>query len=63
MVQAIEHHYPLSLKWEKKMHVQVNEFGIKKMKTKWGTYSRRSKDFLNLSLPRNRRVSGIYRCT
>jgi len=24
-------------KWEKKMNVQVNEFGIKKMKTRWGT--------------------------
>lgn len=24
-------------KWEKKMNVSVNEFGIKKMKTKWGT--------------------------
>jgi len=25
------------LKWEKEMKVKVNEFGIKKMKTKWGT--------------------------
>jgi predicted metal-dependent hydrolase len=24
-------------KWEQKMNVSVNEFGIKKMKTKWGT--------------------------
>jgi len=24
-------------KWERKINVQVNEFGVKKMKTKWGT--------------------------
>jgi predicted metal-dependent hydrolase len=28
---------PIISKWEKKMDVTVNEFAIKKMKTKWGT--------------------------
>ncbi len=28
---------PLVKKWEKKMQVRVNEIGVKKMKTKWGT--------------------------
>jgi predicted metal-dependent hydrolase len=38
-------------KWEKKMHVKVNEFGIKKMKTKWGTCNREAKRiWLNLEL-------------
>lgn len=38
-------------KWEKKMNVQVNEFGIKKMKTKWGTCTREAKRiWLNLEL-------------
>ena len=38
-------------KWEKKMKVQVNEFGIKKMKTKWGTCNREAKRiWLNLEL-------------
>ena len=38
-------------KWEKKMNVTVNEFGIKKMKTKWGTCSREAKRiWLNLEL-------------
>ena len=38
-------------KWEKKMHVRVNEFGIKKMKTKWGTCNRAAKRiWLNLEL-------------
>jgi len=38
-------------KWEKKMNVQVNEFGIKKMKTKWGTCNRQAKRiWLNLEL-------------
>ena len=38
-------------KWEKKMNVQVNEFGIKKMKTKWGTCNRKAKRiWLNLEL-------------
>ena len=38
-------------KWEKKMNVQVKEFGIKKMKTKWGTCNRQAKRiWLNLEL-------------
>lgn len=38
-------------KWEKKINVQVNEFGIKKMKTKWGTCNREAKRiWLNLEL-------------
>ena len=38
-------------KWEKKMNVQVNEFGIKKMKTRWGTCNPRAKRiWLNLEL-------------
>ena len=41
----------LIAKWEKKMNVKVNEFGIKKMKTKWGTCSREAKRlWLNLEL-------------
>ena len=38
-------------KWEKKLGVKVNEFGIKKMKTKWGTCNREAKRiWLNLEL-------------
>ncbi|MBC8420253.1 MAG: M48 family metallopeptidase [Desulfobacterales bacterium] len=38
-------------KWEKKINVQVNEFGIKKMKTKWGTCNIKAKRiWLNLEL-------------
>ena len=38
-------------KWEKKMKIRVNEFGIKKMKTKWGTCNREAKRlWLNLEL-------------
>lgn len=38
-------------KWEKKMNVKVNEFGIKKMKTRWGTCNPRAKRiWLNLEL-------------
>ncbi len=38
-------------KWEKKMDVLVNEFGVKKMKTKWGTCNRKAKRiWLNLEL-------------
>ena len=38
-------------KWEKKIHVRVNEFGIKKMRTKWGTCNREAKRiWLNLEL-------------
>lgn len=38
-------------KWEKKINVQVNEFGIKKMRTKWGTCNSEAKRiWLNLEL-------------
>jgi predicted metal-dependent hydrolase len=38
-------------KWEEKMQVKVSEFGIKKMKTKWGTCSREAKRiWINLEL-------------
>jgi predicted metal-dependent hydrolase len=38
-------------KWEKKLNVKVNEFGIKKMKTRWGTCNREAKRiWLNLEL-------------
>jgi Predicted metal-dependent hydrolase len=38
-------------KWEKKLNVKVNEFGIKKMKTKWGTCNRQAKRiWVNLEL-------------
>ncbi|MEF9425774.1 MAG: M48 family metallopeptidase [Candidatus Mariimomonas ferrooxydans] len=38
-------------KWGKKMGVRVNDFGIKKMKTRWGTCNRRAKRiWLNLEL-------------
>ena len=38
-------------KWEKKLKVRVNEFGIKKMKTKWGSCNREAKRiWLNLEL-------------
>ncbi|MBI4698407.1 MAG: M48 family metallopeptidase [Nitrospirae bacterium] len=38
-------------KWEKKIKVRVNSFGIKKMKTKWGTCNREAKRiWLNLEL-------------
>jgi len=38
-------------KWEKKMNVQVNEFGIKRMRTRWGTCNRQAKRiWLNLEL-------------
>lgn len=38
-------------KWEEIMNVQVSEFGIKKMKTKWGTCNREAKRiWINLEL-------------
>lgn len=38
-------------KWEEIMNVKVNEFGIKKMKTKWGTCNREAKRiWINLEL-------------
>lgn len=42
---------PLIVKWEKRMDVKVNELGIKKMKTKWGTCKREAnRIWLNLDL-------------
>lgn len=42
---------PLIAKWEKRMKVEVGAFGIKKMKTKWGTCKREHKRiWLNLEL-------------
>jgi predicted metal-dependent hydrolase len=42
---------PYIAKWEKVMRVTVNDFGIKKMKTKWGTCNIRAKRiWLNLKL-------------
>lgn len=42
---------PVIEKWEKIMGVSLNEFGIKKMKTKWGTCNREAKRiWLNLEL-------------
>lgn len=41
----------LIAKWEKRIHVQVNEFGVKRMKTRWGTCNRDAKRiWLNLEL-------------
>jgi len=38
-------------KWEKKLNVRVDDFGIKKMKTKWGSCNREAKRiWLNLEL-------------
>lgn len=38
-------------KWESRMNVKVTEFGVKKMKTRWGTCNTRSKKiWLNLYL-------------
>lgn len=38
-------------KWEKKLNVKVNEFGIRKMKTRWGSCNREAKRiWLNLEL-------------
>ena len=42
---------PVIEKWEKTMGVSINEFAIKKMKTKWGTCNREAKRiWLNLEL-------------
>lgn len=43
----------LIAKWEKKIGVQSNEYGIKRMKTKWGTCNTEAKRiWLNLELAR-----------
>ena len=37
--------------WEKKLNVQVNEFGVKKMKTRWGSCNiKKKRIWLNLEL-------------
>lgn len=42
---------PLIVKWEKKMKVKVREYGIKQMKTKWGTCNIEAKRiWVNLEL-------------
>ncbi len=42
---------PVIEKWEKAMGVSINEFAIKKMKTRWGTCNREAKRiWLNLEL-------------
>lgn len=42
---------PIIAKWERQIHVKVEEFGIKKMKTKWGTCNPLDKRiWLNLEL-------------
>ena len=42
---------PLISKWEYRLGVGVNEFGIKRMKTRWGTCNTRSKKiWINLEL-------------
>jgi len=46
-----EHIPTLVAKWEKKMKVKVNEYGIKQMKTKWGTCNIETKRiWVNLEL-------------
>ena len=48
-------------KWEKKMRVKVAEFGIKKMKTKWGTCNIGAKRiWLNLELAKKPRYCLEY---
>lgn len=42
---------PIIAEWEKTMKVKVNEFGLKKMRTRWGTCNRDAKRiWLNLEL-------------
>ncbi|MGN8224772.1 M48 family metallopeptidase [Gracilimonas sp. BCB1] len=42
-------------KWEPRMNVKVNEFGVKKMKTRWGTCNIRDhRIWLNLELAKKR---------
>lgn len=45
----------LIAKWEPEMGVKVNEFGVKRMKTRWGTCNTRDKRiWLNLELAKRR---------
>jgi len=42
---------PLISKWEDRLSVRVNEFGVKRMKTRWGTCNMRAKRiWINLEL-------------
>ena len=51
----------LITKWEKKIGVKSNEFGIKKMRTKWGTCSTKAKRiWLNLELAKKPKVCIEY---
>lgn len=52
---------PLIKKWEKKIGVKSNEFGIKKMRTKWGTCNIEAKRiWLNLELARKPKICLEY---
>jgi len=49
------------VKWEKKIRVSVNQFGIKKMRTRWGTCNIQAKRvWLNLELAKKPRHSLEY---
>jgi len=49
--QLKNHARTIIKEWEDKIDIKVNEFGIKKMKTKWGTCNREAKRiWLNLEL-------------
>ncbi len=51
----------LIAKWEKKIGVKSNEFGIKKMRTKWGTCNTKAKRiWLNLELAKKPKVCIEY---
>lgn len=51
----------LIAKWEKKIGVKSNEFGIKKMRTKWGTCNTKAKRiWLNLELAKKPKVCVEY---
>ena len=42
---------PMIERWEKKIEIELNEFGVKKMRTKWGTCNHTAKRiWLNLEL-------------
>lgn len=52
---------PLIAKWEKKLGVQVDDFGVKMMKTKWGSCSiGKKKIWLNLELAKKPAVCLEY---